>query len=52
MEVCRNRPDPLSAQPGLDVDNLTTAMTRFYSSIFTLVMPDFDKVQQSSIKIQ
>jgi len=51
MEICDNK-GPASEQPGLDETSLASAMNQFYSSLFTLVMPDFEKVQEPKIKSQ
>jgi hypothetical protein len=39
--------EPLSCQPGLDSATVSSVMTRFYSALFTLDLPEFQRMQNS-----
>jgi len=50
---CIERADPstpLVSQPGMDIESLRSALDSFYKSLFSLVMPEFDRLTSPRLR--
>ncbi|CAN0043130.1 unnamed protein product, partial [Discosporangium mesarthrocarpum] len=49
-EAAAGKEGPACAQPGLDETTLATVLRHFYSSLFSLVMPDFERIRRPGVR--